>query len=121
MFTTANPSIGGFDVRGLKLARYPLSLGATHRAFTFYLGNPLPRLMFDVKTSKRKPGGRRSREDVIPPVVPHPRDYGVASVEAAVWLLTRALPIARPFPKGTMQSIQRRPRTSYSSYFLAVA
>ena len=30
-------------------------------------------------------------------------------------MLTRALPIARPFPKRTMQSIQRRPRTSYSS------
>ena len=29
--------------------------------------------------------------------------------------LTRSLPIARPFPKRTMQSIQRRPRTSYSS------
>ena len=29
--------------------------------------------------------------------------------------LTRVLPIARPFPKRTMQSIQRRPRTLYSS------
>src|SRR5437870_12407653 len=26
--------------------------------------------------------------------------------------VTRSLPIARPFPKRTMQSIQRRPRTS---------
>src|SRR6266480_2175814 len=30
-------------------------------------------------------------------------------------LLTRSFPIARPLPKRTMQSIQRRPRTSYSS------
>ncbi len=30
-------------------------------------------------------------------------------------LLTRFFPIARPLPKRTMQSIQRRPRTSYSS------
>src|SRR5438552_4623765 len=31
-------------------------------------------------------------------------------------LLTRFLPFARPLPKRTMQSIQRRPRTSYSSH-----
>ncbi len=32
-------------VPNLKLARCQRSLGATHRAFTFYLGNPFPRFL----------------------------------------------------------------------------
>jgi len=42
MFATANPSIGGFDVRGFRLCRR-----ATAR-----------QVMFDVKTSKTKTGRR---------------------------------------------------------------